>query len=161
MAGSPCPTALMQRVRTGKPWGPGGELVRNEEAHAQEKRQRCPSSCPPCSWPWPGRTWASWFAWAVRRPQPLLLLPPRLADMHMEGVTIAYGMTETSPVSFQTSTEGGWAAAAAWGSGGLEPPAWGSRQAPGPPPHPPPPGWLLLPRTCMPLAVGAAGPPKG
>lgn len=42
MAGSPCPTALMQRVRT---------------------------------------------------------------DMHMEGVTIAYGMTETSPVSFQTSTE--------------------------------------------------------
>ena len=33
----------------------------------------------------------------------LALLPP---EMHMPEVTICYGMTETSPVSFQTSTEG-------------------------------------------------------
>jgi fatty-acyl-CoA synthase len=29
------------------------------------------------------------------------------AEMHMADVTICYGMTETSPVSFQTSADGG------------------------------------------------------
>jgi hypothetical protein len=29
------------------------------------------------------------------------------ADMHMREVTICYGMTETSPVSFQSATDGG------------------------------------------------------
>jgi acyl-CoA synthetase (AMP-forming)/AMP-acid ligase II len=30
------------------------------------------------------------------------------SEMHMADVTICYGMTETSPVSFQTSADGGW-----------------------------------------------------
>ncbi|KAL4451407.1 hypothetical protein ABPG77_009479 [Micractinium sp. CCAP 211/92] len=38
-------------------------------------------------------------------PCPAALMQRVRTDMHMEGVTIAYGMTETSPVSFQTSTE--------------------------------------------------------
>lgn len=29
-------------------------------------------------------------------------------EMHMRDVTICYGMTETSPVSFQTSPTGDW-----------------------------------------------------
>lgn len=46
-------------------------------------------------------------------------------EMHMSDVTICYGMTETSPVSFQTSVEGGWVGA--WGGGWLCVGAWLSR----------------------------------
>ncbi|KAL4420676.1 hypothetical protein ABPG75_010332 [Micractinium tetrahymenae] len=38
-------------------------------------------------------------------PCPAALMQRVRSEMHMSGVTIAYGMTETSPVSFQTSTE--------------------------------------------------------
>ena len=36
-------------------------------------------------------------------PCPIEVMKRVISDMHMEGVTIAYGMTETSPVSFQSS----------------------------------------------------------
>jgi fatty-acyl-CoA synthase len=38
-------------------------------------------------------------------PCPIEVMRRCIDDMHMRDVTIAYGMTETSPVSFQTSTE--------------------------------------------------------
>jgi fatty-acyl-CoA synthase len=38
-------------------------------------------------------------------PCPIELMKRVIRDMHMERVTIAYGMTETSPVSFQSSTD--------------------------------------------------------
>jgi fatty-acyl-CoA synthase len=38
-------------------------------------------------------------------PCPIEVMKRVRADMHMEEVTIAYGMTETSPVSFQSSTD--------------------------------------------------------
>ena len=38
-------------------------------------------------------------------PCPIEVMKRVIHDMHMEQVTIAYGMTETSPVSFQSSTE--------------------------------------------------------
>jgi fatty-acyl-CoA synthase len=38
-------------------------------------------------------------------PCPIEVMRRCIDDMHMTDVTIAYGMTETSPVSFQTSTE--------------------------------------------------------
>ena len=38
-------------------------------------------------------------------PCPTEVMKQVVAEMHMEGVTIAYGMTETSPVSFQSSTD--------------------------------------------------------
>jgi fatty-acyl-CoA synthase len=38
-------------------------------------------------------------------PCPIEVMKRVLRDMHMEQVTIAYGMTETSPVSFQSSTD--------------------------------------------------------
>jgi len=38
-------------------------------------------------------------------PCPIEVMRRAIADMHMREVTIAYGMTETSPVSFQSSTE--------------------------------------------------------
>jgi fatty-acyl-CoA synthase len=37
-------------------------------------------------------------------PCPIELMKRLIADMHLEDITIAYGMTETGPVSFQTST---------------------------------------------------------
>ena len=38
-------------------------------------------------------------------PCPIAVMKRVRSDMHMEQVTIAYGMTETSPVSFQSSTD--------------------------------------------------------
>ncbi len=38
-------------------------------------------------------------------PCPIEVMKRVIRDMHMEQVTIAYGMTETSPVSFQSSTD--------------------------------------------------------
>jgi len=38
-------------------------------------------------------------------PCPIEVMKRVFSDMHMEEVTIAYGMTETSPVSFQSSAE--------------------------------------------------------
>jgi len=38
-------------------------------------------------------------------PCPIEVMRRCIGDMHMRDVTIAYGMTETSPVSFQTSTD--------------------------------------------------------
>jgi fatty-acyl-CoA synthase len=38
-------------------------------------------------------------------PCPIEVMKRVIRDMHMEKVTIAYGMTETSPVSFQSSTD--------------------------------------------------------
>jgi fatty-acyl-CoA synthase len=38
-------------------------------------------------------------------PCPIEIMRRCIDDMHMKDVTIAYGMTETSPVSFQTSTD--------------------------------------------------------
>ncbi|HEY1940989.1 MAG TPA: AMP-binding protein [Roseiarcus sp.] len=38
-------------------------------------------------------------------PCPIAVMRKVLGEMHMRDVTIAYGMTETSPVSFQSSTE--------------------------------------------------------
>ncbi len=38
-------------------------------------------------------------------PCPVEVMKRVIADMHMTGVTIAYGMTETSPVSFQTGPD--------------------------------------------------------
>jgi len=38
-------------------------------------------------------------------PCPIEVMKRVFADMHMDEVTIAYGMTETSPVSFQSSTD--------------------------------------------------------
>ena len=38
-------------------------------------------------------------------PCPIEVMKRVIADMHMEDVTIAYGMTETSPVSFQSSPD--------------------------------------------------------
>jgi len=38
-------------------------------------------------------------------PCPIEVMKRVIRDMHMERVTIAYGMTETSPVSFQSSTD--------------------------------------------------------
>jgi fatty-acyl-CoA synthase len=38
-------------------------------------------------------------------PCPIEVMKRTLSDMHMREVTIAYGMTETSPVSFQSSTD--------------------------------------------------------
>ncbi len=38
-------------------------------------------------------------------PCPIEVMRRCIDDMHMRDVTIAYGMTETSPVSFQTSTD--------------------------------------------------------
>jgi len=38
-------------------------------------------------------------------PCPMALMRRVIADMHMHGVTICYGMTETSPVSFQSSPD--------------------------------------------------------
>jgi fatty-acyl-CoA synthase len=38
-------------------------------------------------------------------PCPIAVMRDVVERMHMSGVTIAYGMTETSPVSFQSSTE--------------------------------------------------------
>jgi fatty-acyl-CoA synthase len=38
-------------------------------------------------------------------PCPMALMHRVIADMHMHGITICYGMTETSPVSFQSSPD--------------------------------------------------------
>jgi acyl-CoA synthetase (AMP-forming)/AMP-acid ligase II len=38
-------------------------------------------------------------------PCPIEIMKRVIRDMHMEQITIAYGMTETSPVSFQSSTD--------------------------------------------------------
>jgi fatty-acyl-CoA synthase len=38
-------------------------------------------------------------------PCPVEVMRRVIADMHMEGITICYGMTETSPVSFQTGLD--------------------------------------------------------
>ena len=38
-------------------------------------------------------------------PCPIEVMKRVVRDMHMEQVTIAYGMTETSPVSFQSGTD--------------------------------------------------------
>ena len=38
-------------------------------------------------------------------PCPVEVMKKVQADMHMDEVTICYGMTETSPVSFQTGTD--------------------------------------------------------
>ena len=38
-------------------------------------------------------------------PCPIELMKRLISEMHLEDITIAYGMTETGPVSFQTSTE--------------------------------------------------------
>ena len=38
-------------------------------------------------------------------PCPIEVMKRCVADMHLDEITIAYGMTETSPVSFQTSTD--------------------------------------------------------
>jgi fatty-acyl-CoA synthase len=38
-------------------------------------------------------------------PCPVEVMKKVQADMHMDEVTICYGMTETSPVSFQTATD--------------------------------------------------------
>ena len=38
-------------------------------------------------------------------PCPVEIMRRTIADMHMDEVTICYGMTETSPVSFQTTTD--------------------------------------------------------
>ncbi len=38
-------------------------------------------------------------------PCPIEIMKKVIADMHMAGVTIAYGMTETSPVSFQSADD--------------------------------------------------------
>jgi fatty-acyl-CoA synthase len=38
-------------------------------------------------------------------PCPVEVMKKVQADLHMDQVTICYGMTETSPVSFQTATD--------------------------------------------------------
>ena len=55
------------------------------------------STCAPASWP--------------VRPCPIEVMKPWSGDMNMREVTIAYGMTETSPVSCQSSTDTRWKSA--------------------------------------------------
>jgi fatty-acyl-CoA synthase len=44
-------------------------------------------------------------------PCPIETMKRVIAEMHLSEITIAYGMTETSPVSFQSSTTTRWSAA--------------------------------------------------
>ena len=81
-------------------------------ARSRRSAARCSTACPPCSSP--SSTIRSSRASTSRRfstgtmagsPCPIEVMRRVIGEMHMEEVTIAYGMTETSPVSFQSATD--------------------------------------------------------
>ena len=85
------------------------EVLRSVEA---ESAAPCSTASPPCSSPSSITPEFARFDLSSLRtgtmagsPCPIEVMRRVIGEMHMEEVTIAYGMTETSPVSFQSATD--------------------------------------------------------